>query len=286
MKQLLFFLLSVPLFGQLGANVSLAPCTMTFPVDGTTGTTAGYYARFDSGGVGVTIGATTDAKDAFVGIADQTIAAGGGKVLLHTCGPIKAEFDGATTAGNAFTVSATTNGALLDMGVAFSAGCSSGGGALGAITQTIGSAGIATAVIKPCTGSIYGIPLVWANTSAALNATDYIGCGGNSSSTESQAQCVIPVTGVIDKLYVQLSAGTGSGNENTFTVMQCSPSSGACSGVASSLTCNINNAISCNDTSHTLSVTAGDLIDLKSIVALGSPTSKTVTWSIHVSNAR
>lgn len=286
MTKLILFLVAVPLFGQLGANVSLAPCTMTYPVDASTGTTAGYYAKFNTGGVGVTLGATTDTKDAFVGVADQTVGAGGGKVLLHTCGPIKVEFDGATTAGNAFTISPTTNGAMVDMGVGFGSGCSTGGGALGEISQTIGGTGMATAVIKPCVGSVYGIPLIWANTSAALNATDYIGCGGNSSSTESQVQCVIPVTGVIDQIYVQLSASTGSGNENTFTLMQCTPTSGACSGGASTLTCNINNAISCNDTSHTLAVTAGDLIDLKSIVALGSPTSKTVTWSLHVLNSR
>ena len=150
-KLLLLIVLSTPsVFAQLGANVS--PCSFNFPVDATTGTTANYYVKFDAGGVGVTLGATTDGKQTFIGIADQTVAAGGGQVLVHFCGPIKANFDGATTAGDAFSVSASTAGALTDTGVAFnSTTCATGG--LGEITQTIGSAGVATAVIKPCVGA-------------------------------------------------------------------------------------------------------------------------------------
>ena len=149
-KWFLFLLLPTSLFAQLGANVS--PCAFNFPVDSTTGTTANYYVKFNAGGVGVTLGATTDGKQAFIGIADQTVAAGGGQVLVHFCGPIKANFDGATTAGDSFTLSSSTAGALTDTGLAFnSTTCSTPG--LGEITQTIGSAGVATAVIKPCIGA-------------------------------------------------------------------------------------------------------------------------------------
>lgn len=151
MKKLISVLfLAVPAFAQLGANVSL--CSYNFPVDSTTGVTASDYVKPNTGGTGITIGATTDVKQVFLGIADATVAAGGGQALVHFCGPIKANFDGATTAGDAFSISTTTNGNLTDTGIAFaSATCANG--YLGFITQTIGSAGLATAVIKPCVGA-------------------------------------------------------------------------------------------------------------------------------------
>jgi hypothetical protein len=151
MKKLFLLLtLTLPGFAQLCVNVS--PNSMNCPVDSITGVTANDSAIWDSGGVGVQIGATTNSANSIIGWADQTVAAAGGQVLIHTFGPGKMNFDGATTAGDAFTRSTTTNGQFTDTGVVYSsATCAQG--TLGVINQTIGSTGLATATWKPCIGA-------------------------------------------------------------------------------------------------------------------------------------
>jgi hypothetical protein len=129
-----------------------SPVGLDCPVDSSTGITQYGYVKWDSGAVGLTNGATSDTAKLFVGIADQTVAAGAAHALVHTSGPAFAAFDGATTAGDSFTVSTTSAHTLHDTGVAFT-GSTCANGTLGIINQTIGSSGNAAITIQPCIGA-------------------------------------------------------------------------------------------------------------------------------------
>jgi hypothetical protein len=125
-----------------------------------------------------------------------------------------------------------------------------------------------------------GQSLLFANTqpgatvSASVNNYAYFG-GSNSvlQTSEGPAESVIATGGTIDDLYVATNATTGSGSY-AITINH--------NGSATSLTCTINSASPCNDTTagHAFTVAAGDTISV-GFVPSSSPTARYLTVSVR-----
>jgi hypothetical protein len=73
---------------------------------------------------------------------------------------------------------------------------------------------------------------------------------------------------------VVTDVSNSSGKTNTYTVMK--------NGSAQTLTCSITNASSCNDTTHTFTVSAGDTIGVKLVTDNGAQTVKSA-FSVELS---
>lgn len=95
--------------------------------------------------------------------------------------------------------------------------------------------------------------------------TLYIPVGGSTAAnaTEGAVQIPLAASGTASSLYVSTFAAPGSGNSYTFTLRVA--------GASTSITCEISgaSATSCNDTTHTATVTAGQLVDI-SVVTVGT----------------
>ena len=83
------------------------------------------------------------------------------------------------------------------------------------------------------------------------------GGGGPPNSTEANVQSASPAA-TISKFYVHLSANIGTGNTIAFTFRD--------GGSDQSVTCTISGAANtCNDTTHSVTVAAGDIISIKAV---------------------
>jgi hypothetical protein len=96
-------------------------------------------------------------------------------------------------------------------------------------------------------------------------ATDFLTSWSSAlGSVEGNSQWVVPVTGHLLNLYVTTSATQTSNGSLVFTVNTCTPSAGACTGSATTLTTTVAAGTTANiftDTTHTPAVTAGQLLD-------------------------
>lgn len=98
-----------------------------------------------------------------------------------------------------------------------------------------------------------------AQTQLAANSNYSFCYGGNGSNTTNEASCqfVFPIGGTIKNLYVNLGAAPGSGNNALVVVKTGNPGSLA----GSTVTCTIGNtSTNCNDSIHSVAVTAGQLM--------------------------
>lgn len=113
----------------------------------------------------------------------------------------------------------------------------------------------------------------------ATGATNYFPVSGpvDATGTENEYKQVVSTTGVASRLFCNLPAGSpdnGGGTQTyTFTLRKNTADT--------ALTCAISEAgQTCSDTSNTVAVTAGDLIDFSSVPS-GTPTARSVTCSIE-----
>lgn len=99
---------------------------------------------------------------------------------------------------------------------------------------------------------------------------------GNSKAwgaTETQQRCVMPSAGTFSKMYFALSGTSGTGSRAfTFRVNGATPTN--------SLTCTITNTTNCNDTTNTVSVVAGDTVDIQQITT-GTLNSTPTYWGVQ-----
>lgn len=106
------------------------------------------------------------------------------------------------------------------------------------------------------------------------NAADrYLPVHGNfnaSTVDESDVQAVMPTSGTFRNLYVTQHSDSGTGDGFTYTLRK--------NAADTAVACTIsgNSATSCNDTTNTFTVTAGDLVDLEIHISSGSPGAKRV----------
>ncbi len=100
------------------------------------------------------------------------------------------------------------------------------------------------------------------------------GGGQAATATESQVQAPAPVSGSVGNLVAKLSAAPGAGNTIVFTFRK------AAADTTSTCTITGASATTCTD-SHTFSVNAGDLLDIKAVVSGGTVTAGvTLLWSL------
>jgi hypothetical protein len=92
------------------------------------------------------------------------------------------------------------------------------------------------------------------------------------SATENNRKLVIPSGGTIKNLYVKLrTAPGGVGKGYTVTLVQ--------NGTPTTLVATLSNVTSGNDTTHTVTVLAGDLLDV-SFAVIGAPATGPATWGM------
>ena len=120
------------------------------------------------------------------------------------------------------------------------------------------------------------------NSASTPSGTQFesIDVSSGPTGTENLVQIPAARAGKITALYVRMTAAEGAAATLAFTVQSCTPSSGACTGSASAITCTVpNNGFTCNDTAHTLTFAAGDFLDVK-IVQTGTGTNNFIMTSV------
>ena len=128
------------------------------------------------------------------------------------------------------------------------------------VTQTGSGSGIITVTTNSTGGATGGATNGYSAPAVALptaGSTFIPPVGGAlPSATEANVQWIAPVTATLSDLGVTLSAVPGTGNSISFTFRD--------GGVSQTVTCVITAAIkSCTDSTHSFSVTQGDLLDIQ-----------------------
>lgn len=180
---------------------------------------------------------------------DHSNSAGGGNLAASALGSGAKTGTGtklatataAGTAGNCAQWDASGN--ISDAGAACGTG-SGGGSGSGFVGYSSGALTLTGTLFFPYTGGLA------------------------PSSTEANVDAEAPGAGTIANFYVQLSAAPGLTNSIVFTWRKA--------GSSQTLTCTISgaSATSCNDTTHSFTVAAGDLLDIQAVVTgsiVGTP---------------
>lgn len=134
--------------------------------------------------------------------------------------------------------------------------------------QSFASSGITSALL--------GFNQLSAQTPTSV-APYYFSPSGSINSlvtTEASEQQAMAVGGTVKGISCRVSAAEGAAATLAFTLMKCTPSSGACSGSAQTVTCTIgNSSLTCSDTAHSFTFLANDFLDIK-MVQTGTGTSQ------------
>lgn len=132
----------------------------------------------------------------------------------------------------------------------------------------------AFAMITPIIESETSGPSATAVNYAAIN---YQITSGLWSATEGDRVSVVPISTTAQNMYVSISGTPGGTASYAIALMV--------NGSPSALTCTITSAItSCSDTSHTVSLSAGDLVSIRS-TPTNTPTVRAFSWSIETTAA-
>lgn len=251
------------------------------PADGSTGVTAADYVKWSAGGTALVLGATTDSAAVVVGVADVTQTSG--NVLIHGPGPMKPNFDGATTAGHCFTVSSTTAGQFHDQATAT---CTSA--SLGVVTQTIGSTGQATAWYWGAQAGPQRPALAYVYQTCDIPVGDTSGSAIVTAQMGPQSRiCFIPAASTIVEMDVNADAGTPSiivGRNRAGTIVNIvsgALATAASGGIACSNTggtTGLNGVTTCSSTLQNTGLNAGDYLELVS----GTPGGTAKFVVVHV----
>lgn len=108
----------------------------------------------------------------------------------------------------------------------------------------------------------------------STSSTAYAGLwGSDSATTEGNVEATMPQAGSLSNFYVRISQNAGSGNDWTFTVRKNNAGQTA-------LQCQISgsSAVSCSDTSGSVSFAVGDRIAIEH-VPNSTPNSAVMHWT-------
>lgn len=145
------------------------------------------------------------------------------------------------------------------------------GGSCSASSATLQSTGISISAVFTSTANGESFVTMGKAIAPSASITNYNYFGPTSSSwqaTEANISGIMPTSGVLDQLRVDGSA-PGAAKSVTWTVFK--------NGVATAITCQMAGSGSgagitfCSDTTHSVSVAAGDTLSLESVVS-GTPT--------------
>lgn len=96
--------------------------------------------------------------------------------------------------------------------------------------------------------------------------------------TAGQRRCIVPCDGVLSNFYVSVDTAGGSSRVWTLTVTK--------NNVDTALTCTVTDpATTGNDTTHTVSVSAGDLIEIRVVASNTGINATNLTWGMQFSGA-
>lgn len=112
-----------------------------------------------------------------------------------------------------------------------------------------------------------------ASQNAANNGNNYDGLMSSAGwmATESSVYSPIPTSGVLKNLYIMSSAAPAGVTDRAFTIMV--------NGSPSSVTCSLGSSgTTANDTTNTVSVSAGDTVSIRSSVT-GLPAAANIAWA-------
>ncbi len=129
------------------------------------------------------------------------------------------------------------------------------------------------------TGSSSGGGLItYSASSLTVTAGTYyfpIGGGGGSSGTETNVDVDSPAAATLTNFYVQSSVALGAGNTGVFTLSK--------NATPQSVTCTISgaSATSCSDTTHSFSVSQGDLLTVKLVTTGTLVVTPNLTWAMQ-----
>lgn len=138
-----------------------------------------------------------------------------------------------------------------------------GTGVATALGQNVsGSGAICLASGSACSSGGGGI-VTYSGPSLTITGTLYfpIGGGGVSSSTETNVDVEAPSAATVTNFFAQLSGTLTSGNA-VITWRK--------NAADTAVTCTITSGTSCNDTTHSFTVTQGDLVDIKVVASSSS----------------
>jgi hypothetical protein len=145
----------------------------------------------------------------------------------------------------------------------------------GGIMEAKNSGGTWGPIATVFAGNTNGATLAAGNTiycapqAAVCTGTAPSAAAGNAS------LALIPHAGIVRNLYWLSGAASGSGKTDTVTVLK--------NGSATALTCSMANAASCNDTTHSFTVAAGDYLSMQIVIAGGAATTQH-SWAIDYSH--
>lgn len=111
----------------------------------------------------------------------------------------------------------------------------------------------------------------WMTTSSSfsLTTTNYFpvtGIGESAATTEPKSQTIVGRNVTVTGMQVNLATAF-TGTSVVFTLQQCTPSSGACTGATvTGVTCTITSGNTCSVSGLTAAVTGGNFVDIKSVV--------------------
>jgi hypothetical protein len=105
-----------------------------------------------------------------------------------------------------------------------------------------------------------------------ISSGDFIGMfTGNSSSTETDVQNVIPTNGTVGNFFGYVTSAPGGSNSWVFTLR--------INGVNSAVTCTVSGtARTCFDTTHTIAFSQGDLISIQ-VTTSNHPSVTSAQWT-------
>jgi len=124
------------------------------------------------------------------------------------------------------------------------------------------------------TSTTPGESIILGGSSAGLDTVNthyrFIQGAGSADTVVTNRSVVMPTGGTISEMWIDLSSAPTSTNSFKFTLFQ--------GGSATSQTCTVTGAATaCNDTSHAVTITAGDLISIE-MDPTGSPVGGTARW--------
>ncbi len=149
----------------------------------------------------------------------------------------------------------------------------------GSFVQSIDSHGTVTCT-QPHTYSAFSDNTN--NSQTAASTTYYFALNGAigaaittyTTDTAAITRTMVSRAGTIQNLYVVTDVANSVSATNTYTVMK--------NGSAQTLTCSTTNASSCNDTSHTFTVSPGDMIGIKVVTDCGAQLVRSA-WGVELS---
>jgi hypothetical protein len=136
-------------------------------------------------------------------------------------------------------------------------------------TGATGATGVGATGPTGPTGAAGNFIMGGSNGTVNLNAGPFLAPGRGSSATESDVQGIVPVATTFTHFYCSLSAAPAA--TATFTVRL--------NGTSQAGTCTLSTAQTTNNTTVSIPVTAGQLIDVQASTASGSNT-RSASWGL------